>query len=327
MSMPKTLEPATPLQTSEFLGTVAESELRNRSTEKETFTYIEEEDATYLCSESDPESEYSLDESTLEEEAELSKIGLADNLVFDVDQIVAIADEKPGAKEDNLIEFLVRNEIPRKLFHSLHGFITVYLFACGYQREQLIVPLWLGFIAMFLNDFIRFRVPAYNNFLVKFMWFVIRDKEVGLWNGTTFYLAGLSIVFTFFPRDICVMSVLLLSWADTAASTFGRLFGKYTPKVAPGKSLAGSLASAFTGLVVCYFVYGYLIPHYAHFNRPGDVFWTPETSKLSIHMFALISGLAASVSEAIDIAGIDDNFTIPVLSAIFLYASVWAFRA
>ena len=51
-----------------------------------------------------------------------------------------------------------------------------------------------------------------------------------------------------------------LSWADTAASTFGRLWGRHTPPLpahilglplAPRKSLAGFLAAALMGAGIC----------------------------------------------------------------------------
>lgn len=52
-----------------------------------------------------------------------------------------------------------------------------------------------------------------------------------------------------------------LSWADTAASTFGRLWGRYTPPLpshilglplAPRKSLAGFIAAAVTGAAIVF---------------------------------------------------------------------------
>lgn len=52
-----------------------------------------------------------------------------------------------------------------------------------------------------------------------------------------------------------------LSWADTAASTFGRLWGRYTPPLpshilglplAPRKSLAGFIAAAITGAAIVF---------------------------------------------------------------------------
>lgn len=216
-------------------------------------------------------------------------------------------------------QFLFKHEIPRKVLHSSIGFVTLYLYTIGVQHQQLI-PFFVGLFAiLFANDYARMHNPEFNRKVVKFFTLIAREKEANEYNGTLWYVAGLFIVFVLYPKDICVMSCLLLSWADTAASTFGRMYGKYTPKISNGKSLAGCIASFVTGVVSCYVFYGYFVPQYNDkVNGPNDIFWTPESSKLSIHIYALLSGLVASVSEGIDIYKIDDNFTIPVLSGIFL---------
>lgn len=60
-----------------------------------------------------------------------------------------------------------------------------------------------------------------------------------------------------------------LSWADTNASTFGRLWGRYTPALpkrlfglplAPRKSLAGFLAASITGGLTAVVFWSYLAP-------------------------------------------------------------------
>ena len=62
-----------------------------------------------------------------------------------------------------------------------------------------------------------------------------------------------------------------LSWADTAASTFGRLWGRYTPPLprsllglplAPRKSLAGFAAAAITGAAITAGFWAVLAPMY-----------------------------------------------------------------
>lgn len=321
MSAPQTPKPL------KILATETPASLRKRN--EAISSYHEEEDATYFVSESELESEEEDDEEhALNDEDNYQKEEFDNYVIVGNNDLVSLADEdhSDGKSQSTFYQFLIRNEIPRKLFHSFHGFPTLYLYTQGYQRDQLVVFLWTLFFLLFMNDVIRFQFPKANDKLVKWFGFVIRDTERDSWNGVVFYLAGLSIVFLYAAKDICVMSVLLLSWADTAASTIGRQFGKYTPKLTKGKSLAGSLAAGFTGLVVCYLFYGYFVPQYAHFNLPGQISWTPETSRLLIHTYALVCGFAAAFSEAIDVAGIDDNFTIPVLSSVLLTLAVKAFR-
>lgn len=84
------------------------------------------------------------------------------------------------------------------------------------------------------------------------------------------------------------MLVPSLSWADTAASTIGRLWGASTPPLppqtpilrlplAPRKSTAGFIAAAVTGTLITVGFYKYLGP-----MRPHDLTWTFENGVSSL---------------------------------------------
>lgn len=175
----------------------------------------------------------------------------------------------------------------------------------------------------------------------------MRETEVDGWNGVIWYLLGAWIVLRFFPKDVGVMGVLLLSWCDTAASTFGRLFGRYTPRVRRGKSLAGSLAAMLTGVATAWFFWGALAPRMpAEYDAPPNSFaftgtlslptrarelfgWTGEgqgsiTGTAALGVMSIWAGFVASASEAVDLFGWDDNLTIPVLCGMGLYGFLWA---
>lgn len=176
----------------------------------------------------------------------------------------------------------------------------------------------------------------------------MRESEAhDKYNGVISYLAGAWAVMRFCPKDVAVMSILLLSWCDTAASTFGRLWGRYTPRVRKGKSLAGTLAAFVTGVVAAVVFYVVIVPSVpAEYNLGANAFAfdgrlvVPSfarnllglaDSKLEIQgpvataVVALVSGVVAAVSEAIDVFGLDDNLTIPLLSGIGLGAFFWLF--
>lgn len=220
-----------------------------------------------------------------------------------------------------------KHEIPRKIFHSMTGFFTIWLYVNGYNQRQLVVPLVVMAAVCFIQDTIRLRFPAVNDVLCRYYGFMMRDSEKTSYNGILFFLMGLIITSLLLPKDLCLMSNLLLSWGDTSASVVGRELGKYTLKLSHNKSLAGSTASFLTGWGCCYLVYAYLVPRYHHLvDSPGEIFWEPATSRLGLHAYALFCGLIASVSELYDLWGMDDNFTIPVLSGGFLHALVEWFR-
>lgn len=211
-----------------------------------------------------------------------------------------------------------KHEVPRKVFHSSIGFLTLWLYTQGVVLTQVNPVLITLFVVITATDFMRFRNAALNKLYCQILGPLMREKEVNTYNGVIWYLLGLVIVFSAFSKDIALLAVLLLSWADTAASTFGRAFGHLTPKFGR-KSLAGSMASFTTGVISAVLLYKHFIPAYSHLNQPGDIMWTPQTSNIQFPLLVLLSGLVGAVSEAIDVFDIDDNFTIPVLSACFMW--------
>lgn len=223
-------------------------------------------------------------------------------------------------------DYVRKHEIPRKVFHSSIGFITLYLYTQGLTTDVFPIPFHVSFIIIFSLDLIRLRWKYFNYLYCQVVGFLMREKEIKGYNGVLWYILGLDFVFSFFPKDICLASVLLLSWSDTAASTVGRAYGKYTPKIARNKSLAGSIAAFAVGVLSSYLTYGYFIPEYNYLNKPGDIYWTPDSSYLNLHTMSILAGFVAALSEGIDIFNWDDNFTIPTLSSIFFYVVITIFH-
>lgn len=212
--------------------------------------------------------------------------------------------------------FIHKNEVPRKLFHVSIGFISLYLHCHGYKTKNIWKPVSIAVSCIFLLDLIRFNWPYFNSLYCSVVGFLMREKEINSINGVIWFQLGCVITFIFQKQDVSVMSVLLLSWSDTAASTIGRKFGYLSPKLARGKSLIGSFAAFITGIIACYTFYGLITPNYPQISK--DFEYNPNNNILNLHTLALLSGFIAAVSEGIDIAGLDDNLTIPVLSGFFL---------
>ncbi|SCV05054.1 LANO_0G17458g1_1 [Lachancea nothofagi CBS 11611] len=219
-------------------------------------------------------------------------------------------------------EFITKHEIPRKTLHSSIGFVTLYLYTTGADYRKVKWPLIFAFVNIFVLDLVRLRCPAVNKLYCRCVGALMRKREIHAYNGVLWYLLGLIFAFSFFPKDVALISLFLLSWSDTAASTFGRKYGHLTPKIARNKSLAGSIAAFIVGVSVCYLFYGVFVPRYAHISSPGELSWSAETSKLSLSQFSLLSGVLAAFSEGIDLFNWDDNFTIPALSAIFMNTAI-----
>ena len=349
--MSSRLSPHTPKQKgiTESRGKTPKSSLKKSVFSYDTdSSYIEEEDLTYapdetaLNSDSVDDDEFEKIEEEIGEEVknlqdELGDFEAAANRKELVDKQATTQEreavdkelkaERESEKEKSKAYSLLRKyEVPRRILHSSIGVFTLFMYTHGFKISQITPYLVALFLVILINDFCRFRSARYNKVVVANWKFLMRKNEEHSYNATLYYLAGLILVFSVAPKDICVMSVLLLSWADPAASTIGQLFGKYTPALVDGKSLAGALASFASGVFSCLLFYGYFVPHYNAVNRPGDIAWSPETSKLSLSAFACFAGLIGSISEFIDLFGLDDNFTIPFLSSIGLSIVVYCFH-
>ena len=155
-----------------------------------------------------------------------------------------------------------------------------------------------------------------------------------------------------FPVFDLISSLYSLSWADTAASTFGRLYGSRTPRLpkrlfgvfplAPRKSLAGFVAASLTGAAIAVGFWTWLAP-----ARQSGLTWTWQDgvsqsflgARASVPVFAgwaglltigVVAGLVTGIAEALgmclvlrrcfptdsvlDLGGIDDNLSLPVIA-------------
>jgi diacylglycerol kinase (CTP) len=213
------------------------------------------------------------------------------------------------------------------------------------QTHQITPWLFSALVPIAATDILRHRSERINKIYIRCMGALMRETEVSGYNGVIWYLVGAYTVLRFFPKDIGVMGVLLLSWCDTAASTFGRLYGRYTYSLRKGKSAAGTLAAWLVGVVTAAAFWGWFVPYIGSFpNDPEDAFlftgrlnllpdpvkrligWTVSTDSatvitgpLALGVMSVVSGLVAAGSEFIDLFGWDDNLTIPVLSGIGLW--------
>lgn len=239
--------------------------------------------------------------------------------------------------------FVHRHEVPRKILHISIGFLSLWFYVSGVQTRAVVPWLLAALIPITMVDFLRHKFAEFNRVYVMVLGALMRESEFAGYNGVIFYLLGAWIVLFTLPKDVSLLSVLLLSWCDTAASTFGRLYGRYTPRIRRGKSLAGSLAAFIVGVTTSFLFWGWLAPRTGPFpgdeNFPfmfqgalrlprmvaGAVGLSPAqatiTGTLALGVMSAWSGFVAAASEVVDIFGWDDNLTIPVLSGI----GIWGF--
>jgi len=239
--------------------------------------------------------------------------------------------------------FVHRHEVPRKVLHVSIGFFTLWLYISGIQTNAITPYLMAALIPIATTDYLRHTYPSLNRLYVRVLGALMRETEYEGWNGVIWYLLGAWTVLGFFPKDVGVMGVLLLSWCDTAASTIGRAYGRYTPRIRRGKSLAGSSAAFATGVITAILFWGWLAPRTGPFPDDFDFPFMFEGTlslpqalrdfaglteahatidgKWALGILSLWTGFVAAASEVVDVFGWDDNLTIPVLSGV----GMWGF--
>ncbi|KAK9767797.1 Diacylglycerol kinase [Basidiobolus ranarum] len=200
-------------------------------------------------------------------------------------------------------------EIPRKLLHMSNGLICFLLYELRVPVSQVVYGLILYLCIAFGADIIRFLFPSFNRLYIKVVGFLMRKEEETQVNGVVYFLVGGIIALYFFPRDIALVSIIILSWCDPAASIFGRLWGRYTYRFSNGKSVAGFCGSWLVGSMVTYFFWGYCV------HKNEDFSWQTGAA-IPLWALSIIGGSLGAVTELVDIQGIDDNFRIPVLVSL-----------
>ena len=199
------------------------------------------------------------------------------------------------------IELKKRTEMhwARKLWHI----VGVCLLALSYQylpltsSKAVIFLVWLVAVPA---DFIRLKVPSFNEILTHVFGPIMRESEVKSLAGTTYLISGVLLVTFIFPKEIVILTMFYLAFADPLASIIGIKFGK--DKIFGHKSLQGSMAAFMVCAIATYAVLSY---KGIMVNR--------------ILIVSVLGGLIGAIAEAVPIGKLDDNFSIPVVSAIGLW--------
>lgn len=188
--------------------------------------------------------------------------------------------------------------LARKIWHmtTVFGMFVAWV----YLPEIVSISILAIALAAFVPfDILRQKYPAMNEWAVSVFRPIMRQAEVDKLAGTTYLICGVFFVVVFFPRPVVSLTLLFLAFADPLASYVGILYGK--DKIFGQKSLQGFLAAfAVCASLSVLFLWG-----------------TPESFE-RILICSLLAGLLGAIAELLPVGKLDDNFTLPVLSAIGL---------
>lgn len=194
----------------------------------------------------------------------------------------------------------------RKFYHALMGLICYTLYAFVLTQKQSVVVLASigGFFV--LLDVVRLRWRPLNVFLLRRFGALMRREEYERLTANSWYVFGMLTLAIFFPKPYAELGLLFLAFGDPAAAMVGVRFGR-TP-ITPGKTLEGALANFLVCALLTF------ISALWRFQWPAD----------EALLLAVCGGLGAAVAEAIPWP-VDDNFSLPVVSALLLAVFCSAF--
>ena len=185
----------------------------------------------------------------------------------------------------------------RKVFHVFSSSVVplFYWFLPFFATEAecrvfILIVLSIALALFLLFDGLRLLFPPFNRYVMRYLSLLIRHSEEKRFTGATFTCLSFLIVVFFFSREIAVTAMLFLSLGDTAAEIAGKNWGrtKYF-----GRSLEG-----MGGFFIVAFPLAWMVLQDWRVAFPGAA------------MGALIEFFSFRI---------DDNLTVPVLSA----TSIW----
>ncbi len=169
----------------------------------------------------------------------------------------------------------------------------------GADSTVMLVIVGAGVGAALVLDLVRLRFKAANT--VFFRWFAVlaSPREAEKVASSTWFLIGALTLLLFAPPGLFVPAMLVLAFADPAASVVGRLWGRRRL----GKG-------TWEGTTVFFLV--------------AVIVLTPVVGLQA----ALVGGAAAAVFEVVP-SGIDDNLLVPLVTAgaLWLVGAPAVFRS
>lgn len=212
------------------------------------------------------------------------------------------------------------------------GPIAIGLYISQISRTYILRLLTATLLVILVIDLFRLRSTTvgrgrFANAYESVVGTLMRESERQKLNSTIWYLLGAIISVASFKRDVAIASISILAFADTSASTVGRVFGRYTAKLpsppfGEKKSLAGFIAAFAAGSLVSWLIWGWDLVDGGSIAEAGrlssdTLSWT-ASGRLTLPLLMVGVGAISAVTESLDVHGLDDNLTLPVISGLLM---------
>lgn len=193
---------------------------------------------------------------------------------------------------EGLRERLKKFNIIRKIYRLLALVIPIIYIAYGKNAVlEILIPLTL---LVFTIDILRMHSKRLNAFITDYLKFILKPKELNQISTTSLFLISSTIVILAFPRKAALLAIIFAVIGDLFAEVVGIMYGKN--KILNNKTLEGTLA-CFVSCVISGLIFKNFIPIF------NDMI--------------VVGALAAALTELFSVK-IDDNFTMPLITASIL---------
>jgi dolichol kinase len=172
----------------------------------------------------------------------------------------------------------------RKAFH-FSGIIIPLIYLVGNRNVALFVTFFL-LVMIAALEWLRIKGYLHSAFLEKHL----KETEKKGPTASLFFLLSSLVTILFFDKPVAVASILLLCISDPLASICGRMLGR---RMFFGKSIEGSAAFFLSAIAILQFF---------PFKQPA--------------IFS--AALAATAAELFSSRFVDDNLSIPIVTALAL---------
>jgi len=169
-------------------------------------------------------------------------------------------------------------------------FLFFYIY---YSKEMALIVIGIVGLCFIALDLIRFLHRQANVLFTERIKKIFRKDEKKKFSTMTIFLIGFFITVLLFEMPIDIIAIIYLTFCDMFGKVFGLAFGRHKLF---NKTVEGSL-SFFGCVLIC----GYIM--FASFNYPL--------------ILLLYGGITATIIEFLPI-GVDDNFTVPILSGTIM---------
>lgn len=204
-------------------------------------------------------------------------------------------------------------QLARKFFHFGVGLAILTYWHWDPSALQAIAILAPSFLLLSIIETLRFRFPRIQSLFYRFAGRILRAEESKNVHSSLYFVGAAVITLMIYPKFAAICSLVTLSFCDPAAFFAGKLYGHLGPSIGKKKTLIGTLACMVAGVFT---IWGLLW----RFLSPTQL------SQYALRAFlSVVFGVAAGISEAVVIPGVDDNLSMPIISGfVYTLGLKWA---